>query len=179
MSGSLDGQPSLKRVVLHASKHQNKGQLHVVSVRDALDQNVQDSACTTAIYAPLAPISVKSGATRNEGSAPWWVRLLARFDITYEEVEVAPSKAKKRILSVLAAEREKLMLKMQRLDEQLGNQIADWAVNDERGALGVANYFDGAEVSAEASVESINVGSLGVCNSSAGRYIARSQRRQR
>lgn len=179
MSGSLDGRQSSKRVELHASKRQNKGQLHVVRAKDALDQNAQDSACTTAIPAPQALTSVESGAIRNDDSAPWWVRLLARFDITYEEVEVAPSQAKKRVLGVLAAEREKLMLKMQRLDEQLENQLTDWAVNDERNALGVASYFDGAEVSEEASAESINVGSFGVRNSAAGRSIARSQRRQR
>lgn len=113
----------------------------------------------------------------------WWQKLLSRFDIEYAVIEVAPTRAKKQVVTTLVAEQEKLELKLARLHEQVHEQITDWAIDDERSETRDQGSFDGTKVCAsgctQGSVSSINLGSIGFSKTSVGSSIIRRQKQQR
>lgn len=114
---------------------------------------------------------------------PWWLRLLNRLDIDVDVVELAPNKRKQQVLEVLANEQAKLEAKLERLRDQVHNQLVAWAINDKQAAASSEGYFAGNVVSKAGSeglrLVSSNDGSTGQRSISAGSSIVRKQRGQR
>ena len=162
-------------------KKQRTARSSLVAETDIHQRNIYIKEC---LGVESAHAQTGESAITKTGLSYWLQRKLSAWlqelDITYEVIEVAPTRAQKQVVTTLAAEQDKLELKLERLRSQVHDQITEWAINDERRADNAASYCAGAEVYAPGgNVRSIKAGSSGFCNTSVGSSIRRRQKRQR